>query len=152
MSSGRNHDKGTRYLSLGILGLSPALVVFDINPVYGLIIAASEFIGGYYLSPDLDGCSLPSRPFKRWGVLSIYWIPYRNIIPHRHWVSHSPIVSSFIRIAYLLIPFELLSNLLVDFSLVSYLTTIPEYALAVFIGVEISCLLHLVMDYWLVFK
>ena len=153
MSSGRNHDKATYYTAGAILAFSPMLSAFGINSIYGLIVAASELIGGYYLSPDMDGTSVPSRPFRRWGIMGIYWMPYRALVPHRHWISHFVVVSSAIRLLYVLFPVELISLFVFDFSVVSFLIkSRSDVLLAIFTGVEISCILHLIMDYWIVFK
>ncbi|RUM60932.1 MAG: metal-binding protein [Persephonella sp.] len=65
------------------------------------------FIAGYlfstfYLSPDMD---LPhSKPSKRWGSLKIIWVPYQSFVSHRSLISHSPVISSVIRLLYLLLP------------------------------------------------
>lgn len=153
MSSGRMHDKATYFMAGCLLASSPALSLFDINPAYGLIIAASEFIGGYYLSPDMDGTSIPSRPFRRWGLLGLYWMPYRSLVPHRHWISHFVVVSSLIRLLYVALPIELISVFVFDVSITSIaFRSHPDVLLAIFAGVEISCMLHLMMDYWIVFR
>ncbi len=65
------------------------------------------FIAGYlfstfYLSPDLD---LPqSKSSQRWGKLSFIWKYYQAFVPHRSLISHLPVISSLIRILYLLLP------------------------------------------------
>jgi len=87
MVSGKNHDRAILFTSpiVGIIGVSYSLEL-------GIIAASAHLLGGLYLSPDLD---LKSKPFKRWGVLRVLWLPYQKLIPcHRHWLSHGVIVGS----------------------------------------------------------
>ncbi len=69
MASGKNHDRSILFATpiIGIIGVSYSLEL-------GIVIASAHFLGGYWLSPDLD---INSRPFQRWGVLKIIWIPYQ---------------------------------------------------------------------------
>jgi uncharacterized metal-binding protein len=66
-------------------------------------------LSGVVLTPDLDvdggnvGFSIIRRragslPAFLWRA---YWFPYSRLIPHRHWVSHLPLVSTAIRLTYL---------------------------------------------------
>lgn len=50
------------------------------------------------LGPDLD--LYYSKVNKNWGVFRLLWWPYAKLSKHRG-LSHTPILSSFIRIAYL---------------------------------------------------
>jgi uncharacterized metal-binding protein len=55
-------------------------------------------LGGLMLSPDLDTRSNCTR---RWGSLRLLWWPYRRCLSHRSVVSHSPLLGSAGRLAYL---------------------------------------------------
>jgi len=93
------------------------------------------------LSPDLD---LKSRPWKRWGVLRVLWLPYQRI-PHRHWLSHGVLVGSVGRVLYtavLLIPLWVLFPGLAQ---VNWALTWEKVA-AFLIGNELSALNHLLLD------
>ena len=59
---------------------------------------AGFLVGGLLLSPDLDTHSNPSR---RWGPLKILWWPYRRLLRHRSLISHSPLIGTAGRLAYL---------------------------------------------------
>jgi uncharacterized metal-binding protein len=85
MASGKNHDKSI-YFATPLVGI---LSGYYLSPMLGLIAASSHLLGGLYLSPDLD---LKSLPWKRWGILRVIWIPYQRI-PHRHWLSHAPLLA-----------------------------------------------------------
>ena len=113
------------------------------SPELGLIAASSHLLGGLYLSPDLD---LKSLPWKRWGALRFLWIPYQRI-PHRHWLSHAPIVGSIGRLLYL--------GLWVSPLAIALLKALPPLQMgrefwytvaAVLVGVEVSALNHLLLD------
>jgi uncharacterized metal-binding protein len=110
----------------------------------GLIAASSHLLGGLYLSPDLD---LKSIPWKRWGILKFIWLPYQKFIPHRHWLSHAPVIGSAVRLLYL-------GVLLSPVAIALYWELQPlqlgndfrnSVAVAL-IGVELSALNHLLLD------
>jgi uncharacterized metal-binding protein len=139
MASGKNHDKSIYFLTpvVGIIG------GYYFSPELGLIAASSHLLGGLYLSPDLD---LKSLPWKRWGALRFLWIPYQRI-PHRHWLSHAPIVGSIGRLLYL--------GLWVSPLAIALLKALPPLQMgrefwytvaAVLVGVEVSALNHLLLD------
>jgi len=110
----------------------------------GLIAASSHLLGGLYLSPDLD---LKSLPWKRWGLLKFIWLPYQNFIPHRHWLSHAPVIGTTVRLLYLSV---LLSPVVI--ALFWELQPLQlgndfKYSVAVaLVGVEVSALNHLLLD------
>jgi uncharacterized metal-binding protein len=109
----------------------------------GLIAASSHLLGGLYLSPDLD---LKSLPWKRWGILRIIWLPYQRI-PHRHWLSHAPIVGSIGRLLYLGLWLSPLLIALYRYLNAHYLGNEFWYSVAaVLVGVELSALNHLLLD------
>ena len=94
MASGRSHDSATLALALP-LGL---LVGLWQGPMLGVTAAAAFLLGGLWLSPDLDTCSRPSR---RWGPLALLWWPYRRVVRHRGWLSHTPLLGTLTRLLYL---------------------------------------------------
>ena len=62
------------------------------------------FAGGYtfatfFMNPDLD---LASDGYQSWGLLRFYWLPYQKTMTHRSFWSHFPVVSTLLRVAYLL--------------------------------------------------
>lgn len=139
MASGKNHDRSI-YIATPILGI---LSGYYFSPLLGLIVASSHLLGGLYLSPDLD---LKSLPWKRWGILRFLWIPYQQI-PHRHWLSHAPVIGSLGRLIYLAV--------LVSPAGIALYKSIPRVRVAddfwiaivaVLIGIELSALNHLLLD------
>ena len=94
MASGRDHDRATWLLALpfGLLW-GPWLGAAGVGCA-GL----GFLLGGLLLSPDLDTRSNCSR---RWGPLRLLWWPYRRCLSHRSVFSHSPLLGSAGRLAYL---------------------------------------------------
>ena len=94
MASGRAHDRATIVLALpfGLLW-APAL-----GPPGVAAACAAFLVGGLWLSPDLD---TPSRVTARWGPLALLWWPYRRWLRHRSLLSHSPLLGTAGRLAWL---------------------------------------------------
>ena len=95
VANGRAHDQSTLALALP-LGL---LVGLWHGPMLGLTAALAFALGGLWLSPDLD---TRSRPTFRWGPLAPLWWPYRHLVRHRGWMSHTPLLGSASRLLLLL--------------------------------------------------
>ena len=94
MASGSNHDRGTWWLALPF-----GLLCWPFLGWIGSATAALAFLGGgLLLSPDLD---TRSRPSRRWGPLQLLWWPYRKLLKHRSLFSHSPVLGTGGRLAYL---------------------------------------------------
>jgi uncharacterized metal-binding protein len=94
MASGRSHERATTLLALpfGLLW-GPGL------GLPGVTVAGLAFLlGGLWLSPDLD---TRSRATGRWGPLHLIWWPYRRLLSHRSLLSHSPLLGTAGRLAYL---------------------------------------------------
>lgn len=68
---------------------------------------------GYACAGDLD---LNSAEYRRWGRLRFLWWPYRQLVPHRSWVSHGMVLGGLIRLLYL----SLVGTLLCWFGLWGY--------------------------------
>ncbi len=138
MASGKNHDHA-------ILFASPLVLVvgcYQFGLELGIIAGASHFLGGYWLSPDLD---IKSRPFLRWSVLRFIWIPYQRFIPHRSPLSHAPVLGSLLRLAYLTAWLSPLWFLFPDLQRVQWAVDGMKVA-AFLVGVELSALNHLLLD------
>jgi uncharacterized metal-binding protein len=149
MASGRHHDRATWLLALPFGGLWwPAL------GLGGLGVASLAFLlGGLLLSPDLDTRSNPSQ---RWGPLRWLWWPYRKLLRHRSLLSHSPLLGTAIRLAYLALLCLGLNLLLAPLGgpppqqllqmAVDLWRQQRPLLLAALVGVEASAWLHLIQD------
>jgi uncharacterized metal-binding protein len=94
MASGRDHDRATWLLALPF-GLLWAPWLGNAGVGWA---SAGFLLGGLLLSPDLDTRSNCSQ---RWGALRLLWWPYRHCLSHRSLLSHSPLLGSAGRLAYL---------------------------------------------------
>jgi uncharacterized metal-binding protein len=138
MASGKNHDKSIYFASPVVLIVG----CYQFGLEMGSIAASAHFLGGLWLSPDLD---LISRPYKRWGLLRWIWIPYQRIIPHRSPLSHAPVLGSVIRLLYLGVWLSPLWLMFPGLSQVQWAVSWNK-ALAFLVGVELSALNHLLLD------
>lgn len=101
MASGLTHAKVTVVASMGLF---PATLL-----VPGLGISALGCLAGVLISPDLDqdGATISERLLMRGGFWLIgapwflYWLPYAKLFPHRHWLTHFPVVGTLGRLLYL---------------------------------------------------
>ena len=146
LATGRRHDQSIWILSLP-LGIIVGLVL-GIDA--GLIAAGACFVGGLWLSPDLDTRSVALR---RWGPFSFLWWPYRRLIPHRSLWSHGPLLGTTLRLTWLLtwcliasMAVPALSPSLVLTALQQLLHQQPRAGLALMVGLEGSAWIHLVLD------
>ena len=91
----------------------------DMGPANAAILAGSYLVSGLLFSPDLD---TQSTPYRRWGILRGLWLPYRYLVPHRSWISHSFLFGPLIRIAYFTVMLSLLTVMV--FALISLFSPI----------------------------
>lgn len=138
MASGKNHDRSILLATPLVLAVGSYQFGLEI----GVIAAASHFLGGYWLSPDLD---IKSAPFLRWGVLRFIWIPYQRFIPHRSPLSHAPVLGSAIRLLYLAVALSPFWLLFPDLQQVQWAVGWDK-AISFGVGVELSALNHLLLD------
>ena len=149
MASGREHEKSTQFwcLPFGLI----MTIFFDMKT--GIISCLSFFLGGHFLSPDLDTKSIC---LSRWGIFKPIWLPYRKLIAHRSILSHGLIIGSILRILYLVIfvfvaiqilaILKIMDNQLIFNLSLDYLNKNYNHLIVGFIGIELSAWLHLAKD------
>src|SRR5437870_4743830 len=97
MPSGRTHDLIT--IVTGAAG-APAVLnthLPDMGPPNAMVLLGAYVVSGLLFSPDLD---LHSTPYRRWRKLRWIWLPYRRLVPHRSWISHSMVFGPLLRVLY----------------------------------------------------
>lgn len=62
-----------------------------------LTLTSAHLLSGLLFSCDLD---IDSIEYRRWGPLRLIWWPYKEMIPHRSWLSHGLIIGPLLRVAY----------------------------------------------------
>lgn len=105
---------------------------------------------GLFVDPDLDVNGL-TKSRMRWGrialplvyVWSLLWSLYSWVIPHRHWVSHLPIIGTAGRLSYLTAILSLIS--MGKFWQWPFLLPI-DLLFCFFIGLAVSDMAHWIMD------
>ncbi|MBF6613507.1 MAG: metal-binding protein [Chloroflexi bacterium] len=97
MPNARTHDIITIATAAAATPLILSSSWPDMNPTNAAVLIGSYLASGLLFSPDLD---LRSTPYRRWGALRWAWLPYRRMVPHRSWVSHSFIIGPLLRILY----------------------------------------------------
>lgn len=138
MPNGRTHD----------------IITFTVAPLVGGVsywitkdVKISGIILGFYMfaslmfNGDLD---TNSRPYNRWWLLKMIWIPYQLMFEHRSIFTHGLIIGTIVRIVYMgLIPF-----LIVLFKgELQVITTIPlNIILLSFVGLELGSAIHTISD------
>lgn len=95
MAAGKVHDHITRIVA-GCSFVVVGLATWNLYAATWIMLGC--WLGGYFLSPDLD---IRSRPFQRWGPLRSLWLPYQKSIAHRSAWSHAPILGTTLRLLYL---------------------------------------------------
>lgn len=95
----------------------------------------------YYLSPDLDH-DVGAASYKRWGIFRFIWYPYKQLVKHRSWVSHSGPISATIKLLYLVVWLLPLYYILPQYILLLLL----PYCGILWIAVSLSDTVHVLMD------
>lgn len=144
MSSGRTHS---------LVSVIAGGIATGVSISSGLSYADSIAIGlgclsGILIGPDADvdtgNVSLAILRDDFGSIASnlwrIAWYPYARIIPHRHFVSHFPIISTAIRVAYItIVPFVLMRMMQIEIAF-------DWMFVYWFIGLCISDTLHAIFD------
>ena len=145
MSDGKKHGIATVLLTVptGFAVGYLAQSIIDIPSMIGCLI-------GLIIDPDLDVNGLTKSKTRLskialpltylWALL---WSIYSWGIPHRHWISHLPIVGTVGRLSYLIVILSLISMGYFG----QWLVTIPyDILFRFFIGLAVSDTAHFIMD------
>lgn len=136
----KTHDKVAYLTSPVWIGSCFFLLPFD----QSIVFAAGYYIGNHWLSPDLDIDSILN---KRWSFLRFVWYPYRRIIHHRSFYSHSGPFSAAVRLVYLSVWIVVPALVIVPVNiLVAFLLSFLPYIIAFYYGVAIADTVHTVLD------
>jgi uncharacterized metal-binding protein len=117
---------------------------------YIVSLLAGFHFATYFMNPDLD---LNSLGYKSWGWLRFIWWPYQKVLAHRCFLSHFPVISTLLRIIYLLWFPALLVLLLgasvraaARESLADWLPVLGPFLLVFVLGMILSDSLHAIFD------
>lgn len=141
MSSGLVHTRANTVIALGVL-------IF-VRPIETAILMASGCVLAIFVGPDndLNGSNYSFYLVKKYlgkvphALWRAFWWPFQRVTPHRHFISHFPVVGTFLRFLYLFCPLLLvILAIFPDFSSVFWI--IP-----VFWGAVIVDTTHWAMDH-----
>lgn len=136
---GKGHDRAIQITTplFGAIAFIPS-----IPAQIPIIAGVAYFLGGYYLSPDLD---TESRPTNRWGIFKGYWALYRRL-PHRSPISHTPITGTVSRLLYLFGPAIISAAIASPLELLQATQLFWVEIITAIISVELSAWTHLYCD------
>lgn len=150
MPSGRTHDRITLWL---LPPLAASAFIVSHSGEQTLLLAGGFLFSGLMFGPDLD---IHSVQYRRWGFLRFIWHPYQATLKHRSWLSHGPIVGTFVRLLYLsgiliLAGIPLLTLLNWDWlfffeQAVQLIEIHPQETIALLIGLELGSISHSLSD------
>jgi uncharacterized metal-binding protein len=142
MPNGKTHDKVT----LIILPIIIIASIYFLNNIGNfLILVLSYLFSSFMFNGDLD---MNSKPYNRWFILKMIWIPYQLLFNHRSIFTHGIIIGTLVRLIYLsmfIIPILYISKNLV------LIKTFYNYAgiyklVLVCIGLELGSAIHTIAD------
>jgi uncharacterized metal-binding protein len=123
------------------------LIFINLGLLFGYVVLGS------YIDPDLDQVGITSaegrmmKDFKLLGTLMVaYWVPYGWLMKHRGALSHSIILSTAIRFAYMLLPVIVLVLVLDLPKHLWYNDIVLGLVEGMFIGLCVADALHIIAD------
>ena len=138
MPNGKTHDTITFIVAPVVAGLS-YWITRDLKAtsiIFGCYLFASLMFNG-----DLD---TNSRPYNRWWLLKMIWIPYQLMFNHRSIFTHGLIIGTIVRMVYIgLIPF-LIFSFKSDLQIINIIPL--NIMILSFIGLEAGSAVHTISD------
>lgn len=159
MATGLQHNKVTIRATWVVAIIST--VIWSLTGYFSIFLGTTiGCFSGMLITPDLDQENVTRSQWilvKKTGGLGWLWVwiwwPYAVLVPHRHFISHFPVISSVIRFSYLRIVRYLWVGSLIFVSeefhnfVQGLFSQIPwQYHLSFLVGLIISDTLHWFMD------
>jgi uncharacterized metal-binding protein len=148
MPMGRTHRAINTALCVPLTAGS--IVLSHWSPLQALSCAAGYCFATFFMNPDLD---LDSVGYQSWGPLRIIWWPYQKILAHRSYFSHFPVISTILRLIYLMwFPVLMLVllggsiQLVVRETIFDWWPIFGAYLLMFIMGMVISDAIHAILD------
>lgn len=113
MPDGHVHDAGVTAVAVTLSTVTALQLAGTITSWHDLVPMVGGSLIGWVMSPDLDidkgfiafhqvESAIPMAGWVVSHFFRLYWLPYSLAIPHRGLLSHAPVLSTLIRILYLL--------------------------------------------------
>lgn len=138
MPDGKTHDIITFVIAPIVAGVS-YYITKDIKTtgiIFGSYLFASLMFNG-----DLD---IDSRPYNRWWLFKMIWIPYQLMFTHRSIFTHGLIIGTVVRIAYISIIPIIILYFKGDLSIIKNIDI--NLIILLFIGLESGAAVHTIAD------
>jgi len=138
MPNGRTHDIITFTITPVIAGISYYLTqdMKITGIILGFYLFASLMFNG-----DLD---TNSRPYNRWWMLKMIWIPYQLMFQHRSIFTHGLIIGTVVRITYICLIPVIILYFKGDLAIIKLINT--HILILGFIGLESGAAVHTISD------
>lgn len=138
MPNGKTHDK----ISFIITPIIVIMSYYFTTNIKSIIILTSAYLfASLMFNGDLD---TNSKPYNRWFVFKIIWIPYQLMFNHRSIFTHGLIIGTIIRLIYLGIIPCIILYIKGNFEIIR--TIDLDIFILVFIGLELGSAIHTISD------
>lgn len=148
MASGKIHKQAN--IAAGIfMGVTSYAVFMREDITLG---AAIGSLVGTIVTPDLD-LVVPSNFFSRLPIINFLWMclwwPYKKMVRHRSFISHSPLVSTIIRLLYMTVWFVAFGAMFgINFGIIlDWMVLNWEFCFTLFFCWVVQDLVHLWFDF-----
>lgn len=132
MPNGKTHDKITIITIPIVVGIT--YIITKNILITGTVLTAYLF-SSFMFNGDLD---INSKPYNRWFLFKMIWIPYQLMFKHRSIWTHGILIGTVIRLIYiLLIPVLFLLIKGSGFPVINWEIIIP-----ILIGLELGNINH----------
>lgn len=147
MPSGKVHWKF--YQRFRVLAWACSIALIPIDWRMGLGFWVGYMIIARYIDPDLDHRNMTQTEYRAMrelgfvgSLLVAYFMPYGYLLPHRSFMSHSPLISTVIRFIYL---FWWLFLLIYWVDLTVLINNMMLFV-GMYLGLSLADLIHIVLD------
>lgn len=139
MPNGKTHDM----ITIGTTPIVGGVSYWLTNDLKTTAILLVLFLfSSFMFNGDLD---TNSRPYNRWWLLKMIWIPYQLMFTHRSILTHGLVIGTIVRLLYLgIIPFIFIS-LKGNLSMISSIDL--NIMILTFVGLELGSAIHTISDY-----
>jgi len=142
MPNGKTHDRISIYTT-PIVAILIYIITKDIKTTTILMFA--YVFASFVFNGDLD-CH--SKPFNRWWIFKMIWIPYQIIFNHRSIFTHGLIIGTVFRLIYLAIIPIIILLITNDITIILiWVESNINVLIPVIIGLELGSAVHTISDY-----
>lgn len=148
MASGAVHKQSN--IATGIFLSVTSYIIFMREDI--TLGAAIGSLVGTIATPDLD-LVVPSNFFSRLPIINFLWMclwwPYKKMVRHRSFISHSPLVSTIIRLLYMTVWFVAFGAMFgINFGIIlDWMVLNWEFCFTLFFCWVVQDLVHLWFDF-----